>query len=425
MAQQGLTRWTFHETSPDVGGPIQAGFGAPTLQANGGGQVTVRWGATWDLDNRKVRYEVLRNDGQVACTAESFSVFWSLPNLSCQDTGLTPGASHTYRVRAIDPYNNRVSSPTSAPVTVLVRRGLAAARGPGPRGGGRPDLGRAHAARVSNRPSRRGRRPGRSRWARTDYAVPDDAFFVATTGDDGSPGDREQPWRTLGHAVETAPAGATIVLREGVYHEKVEIFRKKLAIQNHPGEVVWFDGSEPVTGWTADGSRWRRDDWNVQFDNTDFTAGGGEDWHMVDPQFPMANWPDQVFLDGRRLAQVRSADEVVAGTFFVDYQTRAALPRRRPHRPRRARHHPGRGPLLRGRPRVGPERRGCTPLRHLPGQDRRRQGVRRRHDRREQRLRRDVGDRPVAEGRADHRPEQPVRGQRPGGPRRRTSPTTP
>lgn len=156
----------------------------------------------------------------------------------------------------------------------------------------------------------------------TDYAVPDGAFFVATTGDDGWPGDRARPWRTLGHAVETAPAGATIVLREGVYHEKVEIFRKKLTIQNHPGEVVWFDGSEPVTGWTADGPRWRRDDWNVQFDNTDFTAGGGADWHMVDPQFPMANWPDQVFFDGRRLAQVRSAGEVGPGTFFVDYQTR-------------------------------------------------------------------------------------------------------
>ncbi|NAS25160.1 hypothetical protein GT755_26185 [Herbidospora sp. NEAU-GS84] len=119
VAQQGLTRWTFHETSPDVGGPLQAGFGAPTALAAGGGKVTIRWGATWDLDNRKVRYEVLRNDGQVACTAEAFSVFWNLPNLTCQDTGRTPGATHTYRVRAIDPYNNRVSSPNSAAVTVL------------------------------------------------------------------------------------------------------------------------------------------------------------------------------------------------------------------------------------------------------------------------------------------------------------------
>ncbi|WP_066361031.1 right-handed parallel beta-helix repeat-containing protein [Herbidospora mongoliensis] len=155
-----------------------------------------------------------------------------------------------------------------------------------------------------------------------DYPVPDGAFFIAPTGDDASPGDIEEPWRTLAHAVETAPEGATIVLREGVYHEKVEIFRKRLAIQNRPGEVVWFDGSEPVDGWVKDGSRWRRDDWAVQFDNTDFTAGGGEDWHMVDPAFPMANWPDQVFVEDRQLAQVRTADEVGPGAFFVDYQTR-------------------------------------------------------------------------------------------------------
>ncbi|GAB1824380.1 right-handed parallel beta-helix repeat-containing protein [Herbidospora sp. RD11066] len=154
-----------------------------------------------------------------------------------------------------------------------------------------------------------------------DYPVPDGAFFVAPAGDDAAPGDRERPWKTVAHAVEAAPQGATIVLREGVYHEKIEIFRKKLAIQNHPGEVVWFDGSEPVDGWVADGPRWRRDDWTVRFDNTDFTAGGGEDWHMVDPEHPMANWPDQVFVDGRQVTQVRAAGEVGPGTFSVDYQT--------------------------------------------------------------------------------------------------------
>ncbi|WP_062431107.1 right-handed parallel beta-helix repeat-containing protein [Herbidospora daliensis] len=153
-----------------------------------------------------------------------------------------------------------------------------------------------------------------------DYPVPEGAFFVAPDGDDAQQGGEGRPWRTLAHAVETAPEGSTIVLRAGVYHEKVEIFRKRLAIQNHPGEVVWFDGSEPVGGWVRDGSLWRRDGWDVRFDNTDFTAGGGEDWHMVDPEHPMANWPDQVFVDDRQLTQVRSAEQVGPGSFFVDYQ---------------------------------------------------------------------------------------------------------
>ncbi|WP_030457037.1 right-handed parallel beta-helix repeat-containing protein [Herbidospora cretacea] len=154
-----------------------------------------------------------------------------------------------------------------------------------------------------------------------DYPVPEGAFFVAPDGDDSAEGSGQHPWRTLGHAVETVPAGSTIVLREGVYHEKVEIFRKRLTIQNHPGEVVWFDGSEPVGGWVRDGSLWRRDGWDVRFDNTDFTAGGGEDWHMVDPEFPMANWPDQVFVDDRQLAQVQTREQAGPGSFFVDYQT--------------------------------------------------------------------------------------------------------
>ncbi|GAA2655259.1 hypothetical protein GCM10010412_024470 [Nonomuraea recticatena] len=118
VPQEGLTRFTTHDVSPDVTGPVQTNFQAPTAVANGGGKVTITWGATWDLDNRKVRYEVVRSDGQVACTAEANSVFWTLPNLSCADLGRVPGSVYKYRVRAIDPHNNRISSPSSPDVTV-------------------------------------------------------------------------------------------------------------------------------------------------------------------------------------------------------------------------------------------------------------------------------------------------------------------
>ncbi|GGS83148.1 hypothetical protein GCM10010156_47280 [Planobispora rosea] len=116
--QEGLTRFTTHAVSPDVNGPVQTDFKAPTAVANGGGAVTVTWKATWDLDNRKVRYEVVRSDGAVACTAEANTVFWNLPTLSCTDTGLTAGSVYKYRIRAIDPYNNRISSPSSPDITV-------------------------------------------------------------------------------------------------------------------------------------------------------------------------------------------------------------------------------------------------------------------------------------------------------------------
>ncbi|MDH2428941.1 right-handed parallel beta-helix repeat-containing protein [Sphaerisporangium sp. TRM90804] len=162
------------------------------------------------------------------------------------------------------------------------------------------------------------------------YPVPAAAKFVATTGNDKNDGSRQKPWRTLGHAVKTAKSGATIVVRGGIYHEYVQVYGKRLTIQNQPGEAVWFDGTVPVTGWVAQrvehedgGTRtvWRRDGWTTRFDNTDPTAGGGDDWHMVGEQNPVANWPDQMFVNGQQQVQVESLDKVKSGTFFVDYKT--------------------------------------------------------------------------------------------------------
>ncbi|WP_169951623.1 right-handed parallel beta-helix repeat-containing protein [Microbispora sp. H11081] len=151
------------------------------------------------------------------------------------------------------------------------------------------------------------------------YPVPAGAFFVSPQGDDAANGSGTTPWRTVGRAVKAAPAGATIVLRGGVYHESVEVYGKRLTIQAYPREAVWFDGTESVTGWVRDGSIWRRDGWTVRFDNTDPTAGGGPAWHMVGADNPVANWPDQVFVDGRQQRQVAGRDQVVPGTFAVDY----------------------------------------------------------------------------------------------------------
>ncbi|NJP25603.1 right-handed parallel beta-helix repeat-containing protein [Microbispora hainanensis] len=155
----------------------------------------------------------------------------------------------------------------------------------------------------------------------TNYTVPPGAYFVAPWGDDAAAGSEATPWRTVGRAVRMAPAGAVIVLRGGVYHESVEVYGKRLTLQAYPHEAVWFDGSEPVYGWVRDGSVWRRDGWTVRFDNTDPTAGGGPAWHMVGPENPVANWPDQVFVDGQQQRQVADRDKVTPGTFAVDYDT--------------------------------------------------------------------------------------------------------
>jgi hypothetical protein len=108
-------------------------------------------------------------------------------------------------------------------------------------------------------------------------------------------------------------------MRAGSYHEKVETpWGKPLTIQNHPGEVVWLDGSQQVTGFVADGGAWRKDGWTQKMSSADPTAGAGQYWSFVDPAFPMAAHADMLWVDGQQLRQVGARAQVVPGTFFVD-----------------------------------------------------------------------------------------------------------
>jgi len=169
-------------------------------------------------------------------------------------------------------------------------------------------------------PSESGSSYGAAPIGTTRYPIPAGALFVSPSGSDSGKGTIDRPWRTLSHAVAAAPAGSTIVLRQGVYHEYVHVYGKRLTIQPYPGEAVWFDGSEVVTGWVKDGSAWRVDGWTARFDNTDPTHDHPDpDFRMVDPRYPMSRYPDQVFLNGKQLRQVGSRDAVQPGTFYVDY----------------------------------------------------------------------------------------------------------
>jgi parallel beta-helix repeat protein len=155
------------------------------------------------------------------------------------------------------------------------------------------------------------------------YPVPSGAYLVSPSGNDAAGGSASAPWRTLGRAVAAAPSGATVVLRAGTYHESVTVpSGKRLTIQAYPGEAVWLDGSRTVTGWVTDGSAWRVDGWTPQFDHSPTYTKGAPDgqgnWGFVNPAYPMAAYPDQLWIDGAAQRQVGSRGAVVAGTFFVD-----------------------------------------------------------------------------------------------------------
>lgn len=135
---------------------------------------------------------------------------------------------------------------------------------------------------------------------------------VATTGSDGnsgsSPGDA---LRTIGEAVRVAPAGATISIADGVYHEAVHVYAKSVHFRS-PGGGAVLDGARPVTGWSPDpaADRWYATGWTHEFQRTSGIH--------VDPAHPEAAYPDQVFVDGLPQRQVTSLGDVEPGAFFHD-----------------------------------------------------------------------------------------------------------
>lgn len=159
----------------------------------------------------------------------------------------------------------------------------------------------------------------------TSYAVPSGAIFVAPSGSDSNPGSKTRPVKTVARGLALAPAGGTVVLRKGVYHESVTISRK-VVLQNYPGEYAWFDGTVPVTGWVKDGATWRKDKWTTRFDASVGFSKGDKDgttpgWQWVNPSYPMASHPDQVQVGSANLRQVASKAKVGPGTFYLDEAT--------------------------------------------------------------------------------------------------------
>ena len=90
--------------------------------------------------------------------------------------------------------------------------------------------------------------------------------------------------------------------------------------------MVWLDGSSQVTGWVSSGSAWRVDGWTTRFDHSPTYTQGAPDstvpyWQFINPSYPMAAYPDQVWIDGVVQQQVASLAQVTAGTFYLNEAT--------------------------------------------------------------------------------------------------------
>lgn len=184
---------------------------------------------------------------------------------------------------------------------------------------------------------------GAARLGSSTMQPPTGALHVAVNGSDsGGNGSAASPYATYGKALSVVQDGGTIVLHSGSHHVGIHLTasggnadsslwpvwagvtteRTGVTVMAAPGEVAWLDGSVPVTGWTADGAAWAASV-KVSIDRSPTGALGKPDntevnWNYLVPEHPLAAWPEQVWVDGRRLKQVAKRGEVTVGTFWVE-----------------------------------------------------------------------------------------------------------
>lgn len=110
-AQQGLVRFGKRPTAPGTQGPMfDSGVFRPEITPYGANSARIVWPAAYDRDDRELTYRLYRNNTLIrTMTAESN--WWTLPALGHVDTGLTNGATYSYRLTVADA-TNTVNSTT-------------------------------------------------------------------------------------------------------------------------------------------------------------------------------------------------------------------------------------------------------------------------------------------------------------------------
>ncbi len=110
-AQQGLTRFG---TGPDKAPPTTPQVNVAALTS---GQLAVRIRASTDTDDGTLTYHVYRDGGSTPVwTGTATSWWWSRPQLTFTDKGLTAGSKHSYKVKVTDGTNTATSATVSGTV---------------------------------------------------------------------------------------------------------------------------------------------------------------------------------------------------------------------------------------------------------------------------------------------------------------------
>ncbi|MFA9432414.1 hypothetical protein [Egicoccus sp. AB-alg2] len=112
-------------------------------------------------------------------------------------------------------------------------------------------------------------------------ATPDGRdLFVETQGDDAGSGNEDEPWRTVGHALQELAAGDRLTIGGGVYRERLIDVPMPDADEGAPTVVRGAPGEQPVIQgllWLEGGSNWVLEGLDVTWDE----QTGAPHEHMV------------------------------------------------------------------------------------------------------------------------------------------------
>lgn len=117
-------------------------------------------------------------------------------------------------------------------------------------------------------------------------AIPANAHYVATTGNNSNPGTITQPFLTIQHCASAVTSGGTCVVRAGSYHETV-IPNSGITITSYYGEAVTVHGDDPVTGWIANQGSIYRASATLGADDTNQVFVNGQ--MMTEARWPNGN----------------------------------------------------------------------------------------------------------------------------------------
>lgn len=111
VPQRGLVRFATQPVAVGTDGPRAQGSNLLAVVSSLSPETArVRFQTGWDRDDMNLTYTVVRNSNRSApvYTTTVASTWWNRPFVTFVDTGLTPGATYTYRVYSNDPNGNQV-----------------------------------------------------------------------------------------------------------------------------------------------------------------------------------------------------------------------------------------------------------------------------------------------------------------------------